>query len=144
MFLDCQELVTNELLNSADLFLCTAPFTSNIDETMEIIRKKDFNFSVLDLYKEQDIDKKYDMVVVSNILEYAPDISSLKICCDNLYRCLNDNGIVICSNVRYVKASVQEISVFNDRFRYDNGISSENPFNRDLSVVHYYTYTKEK
>ena len=60
----------------------------------------DIDFYHYDLFKPIKGSKKYDVVLISNIIEWARNdehlINTVK---DNLVNLLNDNGIVLCSNL---------------------------------------------
>ena len=79
---------------------------------LSVIKKQIFNnsfsFYNTDIYKSDfDIFKKYDVLFASNILEYATYRNEVNIFKNNVYNLLNDDGILVLSNVRdelhYVK-----------------------------------------
>ena len=86
---------------------------------------KKMNFSRLDVFdKEMAIKrKKYDIVLLSNILEWTRSndkfILNTK---NNLYRILKDDGIVLCSTLmNRSKESIDlERYIFSDGFSYQN------------------------
>ena len=72
------------------------------------ISNNNFIFYNFDIYEENlKISKKYDVLFVSNILEYATYRNEVNIFKNNVYNLLNDDGILVLSNVRdelhYVK-----------------------------------------
>ncbi len=86
------------------------------------------NFYHLNLFEEFDIGKQYDILLISNILEWARgDKTKLQIAKDNIGRLLSKDGVVICSNL-INRTLNDEIELFSD---YD--------FNRTGTT---YTYQK--
>ena len=74
----------------------------------------DLTFHHLDLFKQFELDTTYDILLISNILEWARgDEKKLKIAHDNLNRLLRPNGTIICSNLinRDIK---KEQEIFKD------------------------------
>lgn len=83
----------------------------------------DFNFSHMNLFKKQVFDKKYDIAVISNILEWSNgDSRFLEILNENLDRLLKKNGLVLCSRMAYdtnlyginLKNALGDNFVYND------------------------------
>lgn len=59
-------------------------------------------FKEMDLFKKNKVNRKYDIALISNILEWAKnDDKKLETACDNLDRMLNKDGVVVCSNLIY-------------------------------------------
>lgn len=80
------------------------------------------NFYQLDLFKDFYLQATYDIIMISNILEWArKDPKKLEIAHQNLARLVNDNGVVICSKLLYStkKETEAEIDVFKDDFDYE-------------------------
>ena len=60
----------------------------------------ELSFHHLDLFKQFDLEKTYDILLIYNILEWARgDKTKLQIAKDNLSRLLNKDGVVICSKL---------------------------------------------
>lgn len=58
------------------------------------------NFSHMNLFKKQKFDKKYDIAVISNILEWSNgDSRFLERLYENLDHLLKDDGVVLCSRM---------------------------------------------
>ena len=58
------------------------------------------NFTNQDITSKIDKSHKYDVIILSNILEYyGESIMHMSNCRDNLYSILNDDGIVVCSHI---------------------------------------------
>ena len=82
----------------------------------------ELSFHHLDLFKQFDLEKTYDILLISNILEWARgDKTKLQIAKDNLSRLLNKDGVVICSKLINQSNEVinQERDIFSDSFTYD-------------------------
>lgn len=95
----------------------------------------DINFYVMNLFDKINLKNKYDLILISNILEWSfYDESRLKYARDNLYNLLDDDGLVVCSRVSYVPKSCEMIEreIFNDVFSY-----------QDLGNMVGYTYRKK-
>lgn len=59
-------------------------------------------FSNVDLFKKCEFDKKYDIAVISNILEWTSgDARFIDRLASNLSKLLKDNGLVLCSRMIY-------------------------------------------
>lgn len=82
-----------------------------------------FNFYHINLFNKNSFDKKYDIAVISNILEWSNgDSRFIKRLYENLYKLLNDNGIVLCSRMTY-NTSLYGINLHNllgDNFIYND------------------------
>lgn len=99
------------------------PYENNPEELIKIIRGRTPNFKKINLYKKLDINKKYDVIILSNILEYMYEENNDEITltvCNNLLNMLNDDGIIIASNVLNNKPSYDPI--FESVFECDEGI----------------------
>ena len=72
------------------------PFENDIDTIREKLPKK-LKFYGMDIFEEIDIDKTYDVIILSNMLEYDNSIERKNTLRKNLEKLLNDNGIVVCS-----------------------------------------------
>lgn len=84
------------------------------------------DFQVIDLFKENEFDSSYDIVILSNIIEWAKG-SRRKITCvrDNLDKLLKQGGIALCSKLirRYPEMVYEEREIFDssfDFFDYDD------------------------
>ena len=63
-----------------------------------MLKRNSFNFYNVDLKNNFNIEKKYDVVIASNIHETVRDKDTYAFR-DNLYNLLNDNGIAVLSNI---------------------------------------------
>ena len=80
------------------------PFEDNIDKVREILPKT-INFYGMDIFDEIDLDKTYDIIILSNMLEYETNNERRNTLRKNLEKLLNNNGIVICSYKTTTKVS---------------------------------------
>lgn len=80
----------------------------NLDLLKEIIKKRKLSFIHMDISKPTSISKKYDVIILSNILEY---LSFMDISFDdlqnNLNKLLKDDGVIICSHIMHRSAFEQ-------------------------------------
>ena len=85
----------------------------------------DYSFYNIDLTNKVNINKKYDVIITSNISEYVHP-SSLSIYKENLANLLSDNGRIVCSNLRRNGVDILEKTIFEDSFTF-------NSMNKDVS-----------
>ncbi len=111
----------------------------------DIIKDKTLNFSKLDFFNSISLDKTYDIIVFSNILDYAFSIESLAICRDNLLNHLNDAGCVVCSYVsqRDRSKTKHQDEVFKKGFDLIEGPSYLSSFREDVYYPASYVYVKK-
>lgn len=106
----------------------------------EIVAKP-LSFELEDISAKVNLKKKYDVIILSNILEYYSDKDTLESCRNNLYSLLKDNGVVVCS--RLLNSSCLEPEVFSSCYDYTEFPSYEEKelFNNDCAVG--YSYVKK-
>lgn len=117
---------------------------SNEIQDLSLIKKRlsdefsFYNFNIIDYTLK---DKKYDVIITSNIAEYIRNSFSLMMYCDNLCGMLKDNGIVVCSNLG--RSSVEQIEylTFEDNFSM-TPMKKEVSWGRNMSLG--YVYRKIK
>lgn len=100
----------------------TLPYDGDEEVMAKIISDKIPHYEPLNLFKKFKLDKKYDVVILSNILEYMYDEEDPrleKIVSDNLYNLVNDDGIIISSNI--LDCDYSGNPIFEDRFTYEEG-----------------------
>ena len=79
-------------------------------------------FHQLDLFKDFYIPATYDIIMISNILEWARnDPKRLKIAHDNLSKLVRKDGVVICSSLLYKSQEdwQKEKDIFSDSFEFE-------------------------
>ena len=96
----------------------------------------DFNFYNADITLKNNIKNKYDYIYTSNISEYIQHVKDLEQYRDNLYDLLNDDGVVISSNVARVHPSILEKIVMRKKFKF-HSLSFLDSFNPN-SFGYYY------
>ena len=109
-------------------FLFSSIFITDIDDVpFDDINQLDnsvnrkINFYNSDFFKNIHNNNKYDIVIFSNILEWAEDEKKLLVRArDNLDKVLNDGGIIICSELKYRMCDSlnEERKVFESKFNY--------------------------
>lgn len=91
----------------------------DISRLNDIIKDKELNFRCGDICGFFDVKKKYNIVIMSNILEYnANDKVRLIKCRDNLDKLLVCGGKVICTNLMDYDPSSLGRSIFEEKFDY--------------------------
>lgn len=89
--------LTNIMFNQDTAKINKITDLSNIKDAMN----RDFDFYNIDIIKDSfTIDKMYDVIFLSNIVEYIYDVDKMNILKDNLYKLLTDDGCAVLSNVR--------------------------------------------
>ena len=81
-----------------DIAICNQPkpFDCQLEHVKDIVQKP-LNFKCTDMFQPIDFSKKYDILVLSNMLEYADHPNQLAHARDNIESLLKENGIAICS-----------------------------------------------
>lgn len=89
----------------------------NLDKIKRRLMERNFTFYNVDISKPWIHDKKYDVIITSNISDYIPKTIDSFICYrDNLCNLLKDDGIVLCSKIGYNTSSCERDS-FKDVFK---------------------------
>ena len=136
---DCYDFANNKLFNTS---FNTLYYYYDINELLRIVRTIIPNFYNINLSKDTDlgIDKKYDCIFLSNILDYNRYPDRLEIVIKNLLPLLNSNGKVICTHMPRLleeldlKRLKPERECFEKYFDYD--------FIGDMNGNHaFYQYT---
>ena len=82
---------------------------------------KQVGFKNIDFYKDIETEDKYDIILMSNIIEWARDYDDkLIIVRDNLTKLLRNNGVVLCTdftNNRYYEL-LKEKRIFDHNFSF--------------------------
>ena len=120
------------------------PYSEDIPKMNGIMKGKDPNYQEMDIFGENETNKQYDIIVLSNILEYAYDSDDKKIyrnIMHNLQNALKEDGIVICSSLIFEKA--MENGAFDEVFDTHEG-AYEYEERRQKFIPISYTYTKKR
>ena len=114
------------------------PYENDLEGMTSIIGDRDIDFSKINVFDFFDYDRTFDVVVLSNILDYASTPAALATCRDNLVDHLNDNGIVICSYVLSIYGdndkNMLQNDIFSKSFEVVEGSSYSNPFHQTKLV----------
>ncbi len=88
---------------------------------LENVADGDMNFYHLNFFQDFHLDSSYDIILLSNIIEWARG-SDTKITCirDNLNQLLHSNGIVLCTGLinRYPEKIQREREIFDSNFEF--------------------------
>lgn len=105
---------------------------------LDIIDDKELVFKHQNIGGKIDKSKKYDTIILSNILEYNNYYRELLMAYrDNLYDILEDDGEVVCSNLLDLKPSTFQQMVFLEKFDYEE-FNGGNLLRRDRAVGYCY------
>lgn len=125
------------------------PYEGDLDGVASIIEDRDIDFSQINVFKYFDYDRVFDVIVLSNILDYASTPAALATCRDNLVDHLSENGIVICSSIlsqhgddNLIKTKIQD-DIFSKSFEIVEGNSYHNPYHPTKLVPASYVYVKK-
>lgn len=139
---------TSKLFMGGISFNRRVPYENDLEGMASIIGDRDIDFSKINVFDFFDYDRTFDVVVLSNILDYASTPTALATCRDNLVDHLSDNGIVICSYVLSgygdtgSKTMLQD-DIFSKSFEVVEGSNYSNPFHPTKSVPASYVYVKK-
>lgn len=139
---------TSKLFMGGISFNRRVPYENDLESMTSIIEDRDIDFSKINVFDFFDYDRTFDVVVLSNILDYASTPAALATCRDNLVDHLSDNGIVICSYVLSgygdtgSKTMLQD-DIFSKSFEVVEGSNYSNPFHPTKSVPASYVYVKK-
>ena len=95
---------------------------ANLDKLKENLKVRDFSFYNFDIAsKNFQINKKYDVVYVSNIIDWLlEDEEECTNLVENLNNLLEDDGLVICADLAESGPGKVEINHYNQLFNYKN------------------------
>jgi len=92
----------------------------SVDTLIEITKDKPLNFRNIDICEEVEINRQYDIIILSNILEWnAFEPKKLNRCKNNLEHLLKKDGKIICSCVLDKDINSSEIEIFQNDFTYE-------------------------
>ena len=136
-----QEFLDNKYLFTSNLDGWSVPYYNDEDKMVKIISSKKANFTQFDILSPINCKKKYNIIIMSNILEFMEEHQQTTTI-SNLDSLLKKDGVIICSNVRCDKPNERELFEKNG-FLYqegENGIISTRLVPKLQPVS--YTYTK--
>lgn len=105
----------------------SVPYENDTNKLIEILKDKQPSFKNINLFERNTSNKKYDVIVLSNILEYmftTEDEEIKSIVLNNIYNLLEDDGIIISSNL--FNNSDTEDELLLSLFEYEEGIKGYN------------------
>ena len=127
-------------------FSAKVPFSKDPQGLLSVLSEKALPFSCQNIFTPMNVEKQYDTVILSNILDYSnSDISKLIICRDNLYSLLKENGIVVCSYLKNWHEPYSfhfiEREIFEEKFLFLDGKCRYSSLLDDY-LPSYYVYQK--
>ena len=93
-------ILSNRTYNLSNLFERSNAKRSFYYDDLDSLKRnlmEPISFSCLDFFDELNISRKYDLIVLSNILEYGNNPFRYEVARKNIERLLNKNGICLCS-----------------------------------------------
>ena len=104
----------------AAAFVSDNNIIDNLDKIKEKLKLRDFSFYNFDIAsKNFQINKKYDVVYVSNIIDWLlEDEEECTNLVENLNNLLEDDGLVICADLAECGPGKVEINHYNQLFNY--------------------------
>ena len=96
-YLENHDKMADKYLFYISSYTQTKPFDGDLN-TIKNIFKQPLHFACMDMFEQNhNINKKYDVLILSNMLEFAKDKNQLMIVRDNIESLLKDDGIAICT-----------------------------------------------
>ncbi len=95
-------------------------FTKN--EELQDCLDSNLVFYIIDLFEKVNIDKTYDILLISNILDWARnDPKKLEIARNNIHKLLRKDGVAMCTRLinKPDKEIEKEKEIFSDLFTYE-------------------------
>ena len=117
------------------------PYSQNIKELSEKLKIREPRFDSIDICSNLNIKEreKYDLIYLSNILEYNRESEKLYNVCQNMYDLLKTKGEVICVNMKKFNDLNKERDMFSKYFDYEELFINKD----DLQNSVYYKYIKK-
>lgn len=114
-FVDKYPFFFSHLLFIFDKFGYRDNKLQDIDLIKKRISEREFDFYNFDIQKDIDLKKKYDLIIVSNIVDYVAYIGNYR---ENLYNLLNDGGKILSTNVCTCNPTDYEKLFFSQKFDF--------------------------
>ena len=89
---------------------------SDLSEVKKRLSMRDFVAYNCDISRDINIDKKYDLIIVSNISDYVTYMERYR---DNLYNLLSDYGKILATNVCCCNPTEYEYAIFTEKFNFE-------------------------
>lgn len=123
--------------DNSNLFYLGSRNRNDMDRVDKLYKyiDNDLNFYNGNMKEYYPRNKKYDVIIMSNILEYCDDRDYYMLK-SNLYNLLNEDGVVVCSKITNCCNIYTQIRSFSECFDY------EELYNGYRNGFYGYTYTK--
>lgn len=113
-------------------------YEDNLGDVSSILDGYNLQFKHMNVCNGFNSDKKYDVIFLSNIMDYNRNSKSMIIDIrDNLDDLLTDDGIIVMSHFKFFSGFNIEHEVFSNTFDYI-------PLDITDSSITYYAYKKKK
>lgn len=113
-------------------------YEDNLCDVANLLDGYVLKFQHMNICNGYNSDKKYDVIFLSNIMDYnRNNKSKLNDICKNLNSLLNDDGIIVMSHFSFFSNFNLEINIFSKYFDYI-------PLDIIDSGINYYIYKKKK
>lgn len=92
--------------------------------------KGDIDFTRIDMFEENDLQGNYDIIIMSNILDWSRnEYKKLTNACENIDKLLSEDGVVLCSRLVNRETDLEE-SIMSDYFKKQDYSSHEYVYRR--------------
>ena len=121
----------------------SVPYKEREEELIDILKEKKHNFNCINIFEKTELNNKYDIIILSNIIEYLLELEDKEkenIFAKNLLNHLNDDGIIIASKILNSKYEESELDKYFDHKSGEEGMILYGGEIAPLS----YQYTKKK
>ncbi|MCH5166703.1 MAG: hypothetical protein J1F35_02305 [Erysipelotrichales bacterium] len=121
-------------------------YENKIEQLVEMLKSFELEFDCLDICQPlEDLEEKYDIVYLSNILDLKSDTTVVR---DNLYNLLKKDGCVICTNIKNPPYGFNPFGwqqkTFSDKFDYEElFIDTPGLIKNADNQIKYYRYIKK-
>lgn len=113
-------------------------YEDNLNVIVDMLDEYDLQFQHMNICNGYNSDKKYDVIFLSNIMDYNRNNKSrMNNICENLDELLSDDGIIVMSHFSFFSNFNLEINIFSKYFDYI-------PLDIIDGGVNYYIYKKKK
>ena len=121
----------------------SVPYKGREEELIEILKDKKHNFNCINIFEKTELNKKYDIIILSNIIEYLLELEDKEkeiIFANNLLDLLNDEGVIIASKILNSRYEESELDKY---FEHKNGLVGSILYGGEIAPLSY-QYTKKK
>lgn len=121
----------------------SVPYKGREEELIEILKEKEHNFNCINIFEKTDLNKKYDIIILSNIIEYLLDLEDKeleKVFTNNMLNLIEEDGIIISSKILNPRYEECELDNY---FDHKEGIEGRILYGGEYAPLSY-QYTKKK